>query len=68
MNIAKSLYSSLPNETYFQSHVPAVVYNEWVRIKDINGRTSKSVLLESMMDFIGKHDGQTDFDIFTKFD
>lgn len=67
MHIAKSLYHDVKH-TYVQSHIPTVVYDEWIRIKDINGRTTKSTLLESMVDFITKYNGKTEFDIFTRFD
>lgn len=65
MNVAKTLRGV--KRTFVQSNVPTELYSEFSEVRDVEGRTTKSAIMESMVDFIKKYKGEISFDGFTKY-
>ena len=65
MNVAKTFQEV--KHTFLQSNIPTELYREFVEVKDVEGRTTKSAMMESMVEFIKKYKGEISFDGFTKY-
>ena len=65
MNVGKTFQEV--KHTFVQSNIPTELYSEFVEVKDVEGRTTKSAMMESMVEFIKKYKGEINFDGFTKY-
>ena len=65
MNVAKTLRGV--KHTFVQSNIPTELYSEFTEVKDSLGRTTKSSMIESMLEFIKKHKGEVKYDGLAKY-
>ena len=66
MNVAKSFREV--RQQYVAHNIPKDLHEEWKEVKQDLGRTSKSFMMESMIDAIEKYRGKVQYDGYTKFD